>query len=68
MSKEQVSGVLGKSYTIAEKYMEAKDTIEVISYRNFPYDNEMYLFKFKNNKLEKWYRELEVQYRDTVEK
>lgn len=62
MSKEQVSDILGKTYTIAEKYMEAKDEIEVISYRNFPHDDEFYLFKFKNDKLERWYRELQPKY------
>ena len=45
MSKKQVSDIPGKTYTIAEKYTEAKDEIEVISYRNFPQDDEFYLFK-----------------------
>jgi len=64
MSKEEVSAILGKAYTIAEKSMDAKDTIEIISYRNFPYDDEFYLFKFRNNKLEKWYRELDRTYKE----
>jgi len=61
MSKSQVSDILGSSYTITEKRVEATDTIEVISYRNFPYEEEFYLFRFKNNKLEKWYREFQIK-------
>ncbi len=62
MSKKQVSDIPGKTYTIAEKYTEAKDEIEVISYRNFPQDDEFYLFKFKNDKFERWFRELQPKY------
>ncbi|MFO7824493.1 MAG: hypothetical protein R6V72_11195 [Cyclobacterium sp.] len=58
MSKEQVTDVLGINYTIAEKRMENGIPVEVLSYRNFPNDDEFYLFVFKNNELEEWYREL----------
>lgn len=61
MSKSQVSNILGSSYTITEKRVEATDTIEVISYRNFPYVDEFYLFRFKNNKLERWDREFQIK-------
>ncbi|WP_312792969.1 hypothetical protein [Sphingobacterium sp.] len=68
MSREQLSDVLGSSYTIAEKYTEDEDKIEVISYRNFPYEEEFYLFKFRNGKLEKWYRELQPKYNEASHK
>jgi len=57
MSKEQVTQILGHDYTIAEKRIEDDKKIEVLSYREL-YDNEeFYMFLFKNDKLEKWYRE-----------
>ncbi len=58
MSKEQVTEILGNAYTIAEKRMEDGVPVEILSYRNFPHDDEFYLFVFKNNELEEWYREL----------
>lgn len=58
MSKEEVTQVLGNGYTIAEKRLEDTNEIEVLSYRDFYKDDELYLFLFKNQKLEKWYREL----------
>ncbi|MDU1892149.1 MAG: hypothetical protein E6767_15805 [Dysgonomonas sp.] len=59
MSKEQVTSILGKEYTIAEKRIENGVKVEVLSYRNYPQnEEEFYLFLFKDNKLEKWYREL----------
>lgn len=64
MSKVQVSNILGTAYTIAEKKIEAKDTIEVLSYRNFPYDDELYLFRFKNNQLESWHREFTPTFKE----
>lgn len=64
MSKLQVVNILGSSYSIAEKEANAKDTIEVISYRNVPFDDEFYLFRFKNNKLEKWHREFQPIYKE----
>ena len=57
MTKEQVTKILGKKYLISKKEIQEQDTIEVISYRNFPYEEELMLFYFKNNKLEKWDRE-----------
>jgi hypothetical protein len=58
MSKEQVTQILGNGYTIAEKRMEDDKKIEVLSYINFYNTDENYMFVFKNDKLEKWYREL----------
>lgn len=58
MSKEEVTQILGRDYTIAEKRLEDNNEIEVLSYKNFYESNEYYLFVFKNHKLEKWYREL----------
>ncbi|SHM99129.1 hypothetical protein SAMN04488057_10591 [Cyclobacterium lianum] len=58
MSREQVTGILGDNYTIAEKRIEEGVPLEVLSYRNFPNNDEFYLFVFKNNELEEWYREL----------
>lgn len=63
MSKEQVSSILGTKYTIAKKEIDKQDTIEIISYRNFPYEDEVYLFKFRNNQLEKWEREFLPKYK-----
>ena len=65
MTKEQVTQILGSGYIIAEKRMEEGDQIEVLSYRDFYKENEFYLFLFKNNKLEKWYRELPSIYEVT---
>ncbi len=64
MSKSQVVNILGSSYSIAQKEINNTDTIEVISYRNVPFDEEFYLFRFKDNKLEKWYREFQPIYRE----
>lgn len=58
MSKEQLTVVLGRGYTIAEKRMEEGNLIEVLSYRNYPQDREIYLFVFANNSLQEWYREI----------
>ena len=66
MSKSEVSGILGQEYTISKKGVVDQDTLEVISYRNFPYDDEFYLFQFRNNRLEKWEREFQI--RPVVEK
>lgn len=57
MSKEQVTQILGSDYTIAEKRVEDNKKIEVLSYRQFYDNDEFYMFFFKNDKLEKWYRE-----------
>ncbi len=62
MSKEQVTGILGKEYTIAEKRMEGGNQIEILSYRNSPETDEFYQFVFVNNELERWYRELMPRY------
>ncbi|MGJ1203852.1 hypothetical protein [Sphingobacterium lactis] len=58
MTKEQVTHILGSGYTIAEKREDNNIKIEVLSYRDFYKDDEFYLFKFLDGKLEKWYREL----------
>lgn len=58
MSKEQVTNILGSGYTIAEKRIENEIRIEILSYRDTYKTDEFYLFVLKNNKLEKWYREL----------
>ena len=58
MSKEQVTQILGNDYTIAEKRVQDNNEIEVLSYRDFYNKDEFYLFLFKDQKLEKWYREL----------
>ncbi|WP_298649325.1 DUF3192 domain-containing protein [uncultured Proteiniphilum sp.] len=64
MSKEQVTTILGKNYTITEKRMEDDVLIEILSYRETHTNgDEFYLFEFKNNKLEKWYRELLPNYK-----
>lgn len=58
MSKQQVTKILGSGYTIAEKRMEMSTEVEVLSYRDFYQKDELYMFVFKNGKLEKWYRQL----------
>lgn len=58
MSKEQVTKILGNGYTIAEKRMELGKKVEVLSYRDYYKNDEFYMFVFKNDNLEKWYREL----------
>lgn len=62
MHKRQVVKILGTAYTIAEKFVKERDTIEVLSYRNFPFGDEFYLFQFKNELLERWYKELQPCY------
>ncbi|MFN3997071.1 hypothetical protein [Algoriphagus sp.] len=58
MSKQQLTAVLGRGYTIAEKRIEEGNLIEVLSYRNYPQEREIYLFVFANNSLQEWYREI----------
>lgn len=67
MSKEQVTAILGKGYTIAEKRIENGNQIEVLSYRDFYRDDELYMFLFIDDKLEKWYRELMPRYGPVTE-
>jgi len=57
MTKQQVTKILGSSYTIAEKRIEDDKQIEVLSYTNYNETDTFYMFVFKNDKLEKWYRE-----------
>ncbi len=63
MNIEQVSDLLGKNYVISKKEIVNQDMLEIISYRGFPNDEEVYLFTFKNNKLEKWEKEFIPKYR-----
>ena len=63
MTKSELTGILGTAYTIAEKRIEAQDTIEVLSYRNFPHEEELYLFTFKNSQLMEWNREIQPEYK-----
>lgn len=62
MTKQQLTAILGRAYTIAEKRKEEGNLIEVLSYRNYPYDREIYLFVFANNELKEWYREIVPTY------
>ncbi len=62
MSKDQVTTILGKGYTIAEKRMAGEVVIEVLSYRDFYEDDEFYMFLFEDNQLKRWYRELLPNY------
>ena len=64
MSKEQITQILGNDYTIAEKRIEDDKKIEVLSYREFQNNDEFYMFLFKNDKLEKWYREFKEKTKD----
>lgn len=68
MTKVQVTDILGKGYTIAEKRMENGLQVEVLSYRDFYKDDEFYLFQFTDGRLEKWYRELLPGYPNNGEK
>lgn len=58
MSKEQVIGILGKDYTISDKYTTDGIEFTTLSYREPVFEDEFYLFTFENNKLIKWNREL----------
>ncbi|MBN7810950.1 DUF3192 domain-containing protein [Algoriphagus sp. H41] len=62
MSKQQLIEVLGNYYTISEKRMQGEDEIEVLSYRNYPYEDEIYQFVFVNKSLIEWHRELVPTY------
>lgn len=59
MTKDVVTNILGPNYTIAEKRMEDKTKIEILSYRDFYRSDEFYMFEFKNDKLEKWHQVLQ---------
>ena len=63
MTKSELTGILGTAYTIAEKRIEAQDTIEVLSYRNYPQQEELYLFTFRNSHLQEWKREIQREYK-----
>ncbi len=65
MNKGEATHILGSSYTIAEKEVKDGDQIEVLSYRNLPYDDEFYMFLFKNNKLTKWHRVFKPKYKSS---
>lgn len=62
MTKEQVVDILGKGYRISEKRIEEELSIEVLSYRDLYNEDEFYLFQFKDDRLEEWYRELVPKY------
>lgn len=62
MSRQQLIEIMGKYYSISEKKMENANEIEVISYRNYPYEDEFYQFVFVNDHLEEWYREIVPSY------
>lgn len=68
MNIDQVSNQLGKNYVISKKEIINQDTLEIISYRGYPNDDEVYLFTFKNEKLEKWEREFIPKYRVVEQK
>lgn len=63
ISKDEVIRQLGRNFTIAEKRMEGGKLIEVLSYRNYPHESELYKFIFINGRLEEWYQELVPVYR-----
>ena len=58
MNKNEVTNILGKSYTISDKYAENGNDYTILSYRERIYDDEFFLFVFENDKLVRWYREL----------
>lgn len=62
MTKKQVVDILGKGYRISEKRIEEGLSIEILSYRDLYNEDEFYLFQFKDDRLEKWYRELVPKY------
>ena len=64
MSKDQVTQIFGSAYTIAEKRIEDGKVIEVLSYRELYNNDEFYMFLFKNDKLEEWYREFKEKTKD----
>lgn len=62
MSKRQVTAILGREYIISEKRMEEGVVTEVLTYRNYPYDNELYMFVFHDDALVEWYMEIMPRY------
>ncbi len=62
MKKTEVIHILGNDYKISEKRMEDDKLIEVISYLNFPFTNEHYLFRFYDGSLTEWHREFVPEY------
>lgn len=65
MTKQQVTAILSDKYTISEQRIENNEVIQILSYRDFYSTNEYYLFQFRNNRLEKWHRELLPTYETT---
>lgn len=55
MTTEQVTEILGNTYKISQNRIEDGKEIKILSYRN---SDEFYLFKFENNNLKSWDREL----------
>ena len=65
MTKQALTEILGKNYTISEKRMEGEKEVEVLSYRNYPYTDEFYQFIFVDGDLNEWYRDLIPSYEVT---
>lgn len=61
MKKEQVIDILGPAYTISSKSKMANIVFEVLSYRDFYHQDEIYLFEFQDGILNKWHREMVSQ-------
>ena len=58
MNRNEVLEILGPDYTITRKEIVDQDTIEVVYYQGYVSD-QRYLFQFKNNKLDKWEKEIQ---------
>lgn len=58
MNRNEVLEILGPDYTITRKEIVDQDTIEVVYYQGYVND-QRYLFQFKNNKLDKWEKEIQ---------
>ena len=56
MTKEEVTGILGRGFTISERRIENGNEIMVLSYTSN--GREFFLFQFVNDALEGWHREI----------
>ena len=60
MSKEEFTKLMGKTYRVSSSYLDEKgNEITTLSFRDvYSSTTDYYLFTFKNDKLEKWDREI----------
>lgn len=59
MSRQEVTSILGSSYSVAENYKEGDHEIKVLAYQ---FKEQIYFFIFKDDKLQEWHRKIDPFY------